>query len=68
MLARLTGKLLWGTAKFTVKHVVVPIAITAATAIVLDEISKRLREGGHGGKAGNAASKKGPEPVIRPER
>lgn len=35
-------RLVWGLGKFTVKHVVVPIAITAATAIVLEKLADRV--------------------------
>ncbi|HLF16336.1 MAG TPA: hypothetical protein VI796_02755 [Candidatus Thermoplasmatota archaeon] len=42
MLLRLAGRLVWGTAKFATKHVLVPIAITAATAIVLGKLADRI--------------------------
>ena len=35
-------RLAWGIGKFAVKHVVVPIAITAATAIVLEKLADRV--------------------------
>lgn len=35
-------RLMWGLGKFTVKHIVVPIAITAATAIVLEKLAERV--------------------------
>ncbi|MFA5944654.1 MAG: hypothetical protein WC876_09335 [Candidatus Thermoplasmatota archaeon] len=36
------GRLVWGIGKFAVKHVLVPIAITAATAIVLQKLADRV--------------------------
>lgn len=59
-LIRFTTKLAYKTSKFAVKHVVIPIAISAATAVVLNELAERIRAGA-------------PEPnghvdaVIRPE-
>jgi hypothetical protein len=38
MLARLA----WGLGKFTVKNILVPIAITAATAVVLQKLADRV--------------------------
>ena len=35
-------RLVWGLGKFTVKHVLVPIAITAATAVVLEKLADRV--------------------------
>ena len=35
-------RLAWGIGKFAVKHVVVPIAITAVTAIVLEKLADRV--------------------------
>lgn len=42
MLFRLLGKTVWFTGKMAVKYVLVPIAITAATAVVLEKLSERL--------------------------
>lgn len=42
MLFALLGKTVWFTGKMVVKHVLVPIAITAATAIVLEKLAERL--------------------------
>lgn len=36
------GRIIWGLGKFTVKHVVVPIAITAVTAVVLQKLADRV--------------------------
>ena len=36
------GRILWGLGKFTVKHVLVPIAITAVTAVVLQKLADRV--------------------------
>ena len=36
------GRILWGLGKFTVKHILVPIAITAATAVVLEKLADRV--------------------------
>ncbi len=65
MLLRIAGKLAWGTTKFTVKHIVVPIAITAATAVVLDEISTRLR--GDEKTKQTELPHNGLDPMITPE-
>jgi hypothetical protein len=35
-------RLVWGLGKLTVKHVVVPIAITALTAVVLQKLADRV--------------------------
>ena len=43
MLVRLAGKLLWGTTKFTVKHIVVPIVTTMIIAAVATELADRMR-------------------------
>lgn len=40
-----TTKVAWKTGKFAVKHVVIPIAISAATAVVLNELAEKIREG-----------------------
>lgn len=42
MLFSLLGKTVWFVGKMTVKHVLVPIAITAGTAIVLGKLAERL--------------------------
>lgn len=60
MLFRLLSRLVWGTTKFTVKHVVVPVVYTAALAAAATYIADKLREDtpdldGH------------VDPVIRPE-
>lgn len=44
MFFRLLGKMVWFTGKMAVKYVVVPIAITAATAVVLEKLADRLEE------------------------
>lgn len=36
------GKIVWGLGKFTVKHILVPIAITAATAVILQKLADRV--------------------------
>ena len=36
------GRIVWGLGKFTVKHVLVPIAITAVTAVVLQKLADRV--------------------------
>jgi hypothetical protein len=35
-------RLAWGIGKFTVRHVLVPIAITALTAVVLEKLADRV--------------------------
>ena len=42
MFFRLLGKTVWFTGKMAVKYVLVPIAITAVTAVVLEKLSERL--------------------------
>lgn len=42
MLFHLLGKTVWFVGKMTVKHVLVPIAITAGTALVLGKLVERL--------------------------
>ena len=41
-LGSMLGRIIWGLGKFTVKHVVVPIAITALTAVVLQKLADRV--------------------------
>lgn len=55
MLFRLLGKTVWFVGKMTVKHVVVPIAITAATAVILGKLAERL-DASHGVANGHAAA------------
>jgi hypothetical protein len=35
-------RIAWGIGKFAVKHILVPIAITAATAVVLEKLADRV--------------------------
>lgn len=51
MLFRLLGKTVWFAGKMAVKYVVVPIAITAATAVVLEKLSERLDKEPNGSAA-----------------
>ena len=37
------GRLLWGTTKFAIKHVAVPIITTMIIAAVATELSRRMR-------------------------
>lgn len=46
MFFRMLGKAVWFTGKMTVKHILVPIAITAGVAIVLEKLARRLDESG----------------------
>lgn len=52
-------RLAWGLGKFAVKHVVVPIAITAVTAVVLERLAERVapREEGAQPEPNGAAPK-----------
>ena len=59
MFFRLLGKLVWFSGKMVVKYVVVPIAITAATAVVLEKLSERL-------DGPSATEPNGTGPVRRP--
>lgn len=63
MLFRLLGKTVWFVGKMTVKHVVVPIAITAATAVVLGKLAERLDASSDGLANGQAASSAAPTPA-----
>lgn len=66
MLFRLLGKTVWFVGKMAVKHVVVPIAITAATAVVLGKLAERLDEAG--GPANGAVAEAPPAPAPRKPR
>lgn len=44
MIIRLLVRAVWGTTKFTVKHVVVPIAMSAAVAAAATALAEKLRE------------------------
>jgi hypothetical protein len=46
MLFRMLGKLTWFTTKLTVKYVVIPIALTALWAAVLEKASEKIRPNG----------------------
>jgi len=35
-------RIAWGIGKFAVKHILLPIAITAATAVVLEKLADRV--------------------------
>ncbi len=52
-------KAAWFTSKFAIKHVVIPVAISVATAAVLGELADRMREANH--PNGQVS------PVIKPE-
>ena len=43
MLARLVGGIVVGTAKLAIKYVLIPVAVTAATAILLEKLAERVR-------------------------
>lgn len=60
MIVRFLFKAVWFTTKFAVKHVVIPVAISVATAAVLGELADRMRQA-------NAQPNGRLEPVIRPE-
>ncbi|MHB8634454.1 MAG: hypothetical protein ACYDBQ_10915 [Thermoplasmatota archaeon] len=44
MLPELLGKLIWKSGKMAIRYVVVPVAITAALAVGLREVTRRLPE------------------------
>jgi len=46
MVFQLLGRLVWGTAKFGVKHVVVPIAISMAVAAILSRLTEKVEGDG----------------------
>ncbi len=62
MFFRLLGKAVWFSGKMAVKYVIVPIAITAATAIVLEKLADRLEDKPDGAMASATA------PAARPAR
>ena len=64
MLFRLLGKTVWFAGKMAVKYVVVPIAITAATAVVLEKMAERLDKS----EADGAAASPAPARRARPAR
>ena len=43
MVPELFGRLLWASGKLAMKYVVVPVAVTAATAFVLGGLVERVR-------------------------
>ena len=53
-------RLAWGLGKFAVKHVLVPIAITAATAVVLQKLADRVDPDHANGKVAKSASTRAP--------
>ena len=57
MLFRLLGKTVWFAGKMAVKYVVVPIAITAATAIVLEKLAERMDGAAEGSSPAPAAAR-----------
>lgn len=58
MVLRFAARILWGTSKFTVKHVVIPLAYTAIMAAAISAVADKIRK----------SSPNSVEPVIRPER
>lgn len=48
-------RLAWGIGKFTVKNILIPIAITAATAVVLQKLADRVDPGHANGVADDHA-------------
>jgi hypothetical protein len=61
-------RLAWGIGKFAVKHILVPIAITAVTAIVLEKLADRVAPKEGDGMDGEAASAAGDSRPSRPSR
>ena len=51
MVFRLLGKLVWFSGKMAVKYVIIPIAITAATAVILEKLADRLEDKTPNGEA-----------------
>ena len=49
-------RIAWGLGKFAVKHVLVPIAVTAATAVVLQKLADRVDPDHANGKVGGKAA------------
>ena len=46
-------RLAWGLGKFTVKNILIPIAITAATAVLLEKLADRVAPKEPNGVAGD---------------
>jgi hypothetical protein len=61
-------RLAWGIGKFAVKHVLVPIAITAVTAIVLEKLADRVAPKETDGMEGESTSAAGDSRPSRPSR
>lgn len=60
-LVKFAAKVTWKTGKFTVKHVVIPLAYTAAWAAAISWAADKMREG-------QPAANGRVEPVIKPQR
>ena len=43
MVAQIAGRVLWGLGRLAMKYVVIPVAVTAATAFVLGGLVERVR-------------------------
>ena len=52
-------RLAWGIGKFAVKHILVPIAITAATAVILEKLADRVAPKDPNGSTAAPASPRG---------
>lgn len=62
MVLRFVGRLAWGTSKFALKHVVIPLVYTAAMAAAISAAAEKIRE-----KTAEIEAAEGTEPTIRPE-
>ncbi len=58
MLGKMLWKVTWGTTKFTVKHIVIPIAFTAGAIAAIQVLSEKMEA-----EANNARKVRG---VIEP--
>ena len=60
------GRLLWGTSKLVAKYVVLPIAVSVATAMVADAIAQRMRARTEALEGGQTHLDVGIDPALSP--
>jgi hypothetical protein len=60
------GRILWGSGKLAAKYVLLPIAVTLATALVADAMADRIRARTHKVRAHQAHLDVGIDPALHP--